>query len=167
MPTDPSRLRVLLVDDNAALRGALRVSLNAFGCAEVIEADTVDRALDVLASRPVDLVITDWKMQPRDGLDFVRTLRRKPTSPTAFIPVIMLSGYSDRQRIAEATRVTSAGSRPHARAAAAIAEATAAGVDTFLVKPFTAASLAGALSETLSRFSGHADAGHAAHSPAN
>ncbi|MED5549789.1 MAG: response regulator [Pseudomonadota bacterium] len=146
MPTDPSRLRVLLVDDNAALRGALRVSLNAFGCAEVIEADTVDRALDVLASRPVDLVITDWKMQPRDGLDFVRTLRRKPTSPTAFIPVIMLSGYSDRQRIAEAT---------------------AAGVDTFLVKPFTAASLAGALSETLSRFSGHADAGHAAHSPAN
>lgn len=146
LPTDLSRLRVLLVDDNAALRGALRVSLNAFGCAQVLEADTVDRALDVLASRPVDLVITDWKMQPRDGLDFVRTLRRKPTSPTAFIPVIMLSGYSDRQRIAEAT---------------------AAGVDTFLVKPFTAASLAGALSETLNRFSGHADAGHAAHSPAN
>lgn len=146
MPNDLSRLRVLLVDDNAALRGALRVSLNAFGCAQVIEADTVDRALDVLASRPVDLVITDWKMQPRDGLDFVRTLRRQPASPTAFIPVIMLSGYSDRQRIAEAT---------------------AAGVDTFLVKPFTAASLAGALSETLSRFSGHADAGHAAHSPAN
>ena len=146
LPTDLSRLRVLLVDDNAALRGALRVSLNAFGCAQVIEADAVDRALDVLASRPVDLVITDWKMQPRDGLDFVRTLRRKPTSPTAFIPVIMLSGYSDRQRIAEAT---------------------AAGVDTFLVKPFTAASLAGALSETLNRFSGHADTGHAAHSPAN
>lgn len=146
LPTDLSRLRVLLVDDNAALRGALRVSLNAFGCAQVIEADTVDRALDVLTSRPVDLVITDWKMQPRDGLDFVRTLRRGPTSPTAFIPVIMLSGYSDRQRIAEAT---------------------AAGVDTFLVKPFTAASLAGALSETLNRFSGHADAGHAAHSPAN
>ncbi|MEP3122318.1 MULTISPECIES: response regulator [Alphaproteobacteria] len=146
LPTDLSRLRVLLVDDNAALRGALRVSLNAFGCAQVIEADTVDRALDVLASRPVDLVITDWKMRPRDGLDFVRTLRRKPASPTAFIPVIMLSGYSDRQRIAEAT---------------------AAGVDTFLVKPFTAASLAGALSETLNRFSGHADTGHAAHSPAN
>lgn len=146
MPTDLSRLRVLLVDDNAALRGALRVSLNAFGCAQVIEADTVDRALDVLASRPVDLVITDWRMQPRDGLDFVRTLRRQPTSPTAFIPVIMLSGYSDRQRIAEAK---------------------AAGVDTFLVKPFTAASLAGALDETLNRFSGHADAGHAAHSPAN
>ena len=62
MPNDLSRLRVLLVDDNAALRGALRVSLNAFGCAQVIEADTVDRALDVLASRPVDLVITDWKM---------------------------------------------------------------------------------------------------------
>lgn len=66
-PTDPTQLRVLLVDDNAALRGALRVSLHAFGCARVHEADTVDRALDVLDSNPVDLVITDWKMAPRDG----------------------------------------------------------------------------------------------------
>lgn len=145
-PLDLTRLRVLLVDDNAALRGALRVSLHAFGCAQVLEADAVDRALDVLASKSVDLVVTDWKMSPRDGLDFVRTLRRPAGSPAPFVPVIMLSAYSDRQRIAEAT---------------------AAGVDAFLVKPFTAASLAQTLIETLTRQSGHADTGHAAHSPAN
>lgn len=143
---DPTRLRVLLVDDNAALRGALRVSLHAFGCAEVIEADTVDRALDVLASRTVDLIITDWKMSPRDGLDFVRTLRRPSQGAVAGVPVIMLSAYSDEQRIAEAVR---------------------AGVDTFLVKPFTAPTLVAALNDSLLCNSGHADAGHAFHSPAN
>jgi len=144
--TDLTRLRVLLVDDNAALRGALRVSLNAFGCARVMETDTVDRALDVLASKSVDLVITDWKMTPRDGLDFVRTLRTAFDGPAAVVPVLMLSGYSDRARIAEASQ---------------------AGVDAFLVKPFTAASLAGALGETLTRNSGHAETGHAILSPAN
>ena len=126
---DITRLRVLLVDDNAALRGALRVTLQAFGCAEVLEADTVDRALDVLKSKPVDLLITDWKMKPRDGLDLVRTLRRPASSPAPFLPIIMLSAYSEDGRIAEARQC---------------------GVDTFLIKPFTAASLASVIQETLS-----------------
>ncbi|WP_300542278.1 response regulator [Maricaulis sp.] len=123
-----TQLRVLLVDDNAALRGALRVSLHAFGCAQVIEAASVDRALDVLASSTVDLVITDWKMKPRNGLDFVRSLRRPAGSPAPFVPVIMLSSYCDGARIAEACQ---------------------AGVDAFLVKPFTAASLASTMLEAL------------------
>ncbi|WP_203292214.1 response regulator [Maricaulis parjimensis] len=125
---DMTRLRVLLVDDNAALRGALRVSLQAFGCAEVLEADTVDRALDVLRAKPVDLLITDWKMKPRDGLDLVRTLRRPAGSPAPFLPIIMLSAYSQEDRITEARQ---------------------SGVHAFLVKPFTAASLASVIQETL------------------
>ena len=132
--TDLTRMRVLLVDDNAALRGALRVSLHAFGCAEVIEADTVDRAFDVLDTRPVDLIITDWKMQPRDGIDFVRALRRSQGDGNRpHIPVIMLSAYSSNDRIDQASQ---------------------AGVDSFLVKPFTAATLAGSLRETLTRHTG-------------
>lgn len=127
---DITRLRVLLVDDNAALRGALRVTLQAFGCAEVLEADTVDRALDVMKSKPVDLLITDWKMKPRDGLDLVRTLRRSATSPAPFLPIIMLSAYSREDRITEARQC---------------------GVDAFLIKPFTAASLASVIQETLSQ----------------
>ena len=123
-------LTVLIVDDNAALRGALRVSLQAFGCGRVVEADTVDRALDTLAARPVDIIVTDWKMKPRDGLDFVRTLRRPGADGTALVPVIMLSAYSDEGRITAAYQ---------------------AGVSAFLVKPFTAASLARVLKDTLDR----------------
>jgi len=141
MPSDPgpdmsdstldttlSRLTILLVDDSAALRGALRVSLQAFGCGRVVEADTVDRALDVLRANPVDLVITDWKMKPRDGIDFVRTLRDRRHSPVPHLPVIMLSAYSAEDRIRQARET---------------------GVDAFLTKPFTAANLAQTLRETL------------------
>lgn len=122
------RLSVLLVDDNAALRGALRVSLQAFGCRQVLEADTVDRALETLAAQPVDLIVTDWKMKPRDGIDLVRTLRRPDSPFRPYIPVVMLSAYCDDTRISLAHR---------------------AGVDAFLTKPFTASALARALRDAL------------------
>jgi two-component system chemotaxis response regulator CheY len=123
-----ANLQVLIVDDNAALRGLLRVSLQAFGCRKVIEAATPDRAMDILKAEPVDLVITDWKMSPRDGIDFVRELRDPLRSPTPGIPVMMLTAYSDPGRIR------------HARLA---------GVDEFLIKPFTATALARRLRDML------------------
>ena len=116
--------RVLVVDDNAALRGLLRVSLQAFGCHSVLEADSVDRALELLEAGPVDLVITDWKMSPRDGLDLVRTIRTPLVNAYSQIPVVMLTAYSDEIRMRDARN---------------------AGVNEFLVKPFTAERLARAL----------------------
>jgi two-component system chemotaxis response regulator CheY len=123
-----SQTRVLVVDDNAALRGVLRVSLQAFGCARVIESGTVTQALDILKAQPVDLVITDWKMKPRDGLDLVSTIRSPLTSPRPGLPVIMLTAYAGTDRIRLARR---------------------AGVNAFLIKPVTAAALAGCLRDVL------------------
>jgi|TARA_R110000868_G_scaffold57591_2_gene177793 two-component system, chemotaxis family, chemotaxis protein CheY len=123
-----ARTRILVVDDNAALRGVLRVSLQAFGCAKVIETGTVDQALELLRSQPVDLVITDWKMKPRDGLDLVTSIRSPVTSPCPHLPVIMLTAYADNNRIRAAR---------------------SAGVNAFLVKPVTAAALAACLRDVL------------------
>jgi two-component system chemotaxis response regulator CheY len=117
-------VRVLVVDDNAALRGLLRVSLQAFGCQCVLEAASVDRALDHLDSSPVDLIITDWKMSPRDGLDLVQTIRKPLVNSYSRVPVVMLTAYSDTVRMRDARD---------------------AGVNEFLVKPFTAERLARAL----------------------
>ena len=89
MHQEMRQLRVLLVDDNAALRGALRVSLTAFGCARVLEADTVEKALAALGSQPIDLVITDWMMPRLDGLGLVRALRAE--AATEGVPIIMLT----------------------------------------------------------------------------
>ena len=121
-------IRVLVVDDNAALRGLLRVSLQAFGCHTVLEASCVDQALNHLDSTPIDLIITDWKMTPRDGLDLVQTIRRPLMNGYSRVPVIMLTAYSDTARMREAKD---------------------AGVNEFLVKPFTAERLAGALVSAL------------------
>ena len=123
-----SRMTILLVDDSAALRGALRVSLQAFGCNRVVEVDTVERALETLRIKPIDLVITDWKMKPRDGIDLVRTLRDRHSGLPPRLPVVMLSAYTADERIRQARHT---------------------GVDAFLTKPFTATSLAQTLRETL------------------
>lgn len=123
-----ANLRVLVVDDNAALRGLLRVSLQAFGCHRVVEAACANRAMEILRTEHVDLLITDWKMKPRDGIDLVRELRDPMRSPAPYLPVVMLTAYSDAGRIREARN---------------------AGVNEFLIKPFTADALARRLRDVL------------------
>lgn len=124
--TDYCSKQVILVDDNAAMRGLLRAALQGFGFKRIIEADGVESALEHLQNQRVDLVITDWKMSPRDGLDLVRALRTPTTSPAPFVPVIMLTSYSDGERIKQARN---------------------AGANAFMVKPFSAADLASTLRE--------------------
>lgn len=123
-----TQTRVLVVDDNAALRGVLRVSLQSFGCPRVIESGTVTHALEILKTQPVDLVITDWKMKPRDGLELVSNVRSPMTSPSPGLPIIMLTAYDGTDRIRHARRV---------------------GVNAFLIKPVTAAALAACLRDVL------------------
>ncbi|WP_300529411.1 response regulator [Maricaulis sp.] len=125
---DFSRLRVLVVDDNAALRGLLRVTLNAFGVAKVTDVDGVERALSQLRQDPYDLVLTDWKMRPRSGFDLLRELRDPRCTPAPGVKVVMLTAYDDGERIGMAR---------------------AAGANGFLVKPFTAASLSQTLREVI------------------
>ena len=52
-----------------------------------------------------DMIITDWKMEPLDGLDFVRLVRTAQDSPNPYVPIIMLTGYTERKRICEARDV--------------------------------------------------------------
>lgn len=119
---------VLIVDDNAALRGLLRVSLHAFGVAKVYEAESVDLALSLIDCKHVDLIITDWKMKPRDGLDLVRQVRNPQTCSAAYVPIIMLTAYSDGEHIRAAKQ---------------------AGASAFIVKPFNSSSLAATIVEAL------------------
>ncbi|MCW5725366.1 MAG: response regulator [Maricaulaceae bacterium] len=119
VPPAVENLTVVIVDDNAALRGALRAALSAMGCARVVEAESGEAALNVIAVEHVDLVMTDWKMRGMDGLELARLLRADQAG--AAIPLVMLTAYDEDSR-----RQT----------------AHAAGVDRFIVKPFTAKALA-------------------------
>ena len=88
---------VLVVDDDAQLRGFLRASLELGGYA-VVEADSGEQALAAIADRSPDLVLLDLVMPGVDGWQLLRGLQERHGS----IPVIMFSGTLAQQGALEA-----------------------------------------------------------------
>lgn len=80
--------RILLVDDDRSVRHALQVLLQSVGHT-VLEADTVEAALALAATRRVDLVCTDIRLPGKDGLSLIEHLRETGT------PVIVATGFDD------------------------------------------------------------------------
>lgn len=113
-------LQVLIVEDNQHMRSLLRTLLNSIGIREIQEAGNGAAALDVLREKPCDLVLSDLAMKPMDGIDFTREIRQSARSANPFMPIIMITGHTEKQRV-EAARD--------------------AGVTEFLAKPITAQSL--------------------------
>ncbi|MGB0630882.1 MAG: response regulator [Alphaproteobacteria bacterium] len=113
-------LNVLIIDDNKFMRTVIENLCRGLGLGTVMQAENVNMALDILGGNPVDLVITDWHMEPMDGLEFVQFLRNDEASPNPYIPIIMLTGHGDRERVCEARD---------------------AGVNMFMAKPVSAKAL--------------------------
>ncbi|TVQ92805.1 MAG: sigma-54-dependent Fis family transcriptional regulator [Deltaproteobacteria bacterium] len=80
--------RILVVDDDRAVRTALQVNLSKRGL-EVRLAERVDQALETLAAEPVDLVLTDVRMPERSGLELLATLHEEDPE----LPVIVMTGF--------------------------------------------------------------------------
>jgi len=117
---DLSAINFLLVDDDAYMRGIIKSILHAFGARNIREASDGDSAFKLLTAASSDIVITDWVMQPVDGIALTRRLRTGADSPNPLIPIIMLSAYSHQKRVGIARD---------------------AGVDEFLTKPVSAKAL--------------------------
>lgn len=95
-------LRVMIVDDNKHMRTLIKGLFYALGCKNISESADGSEALEELRSRPIDLIITDWAMQPLDGLEFLKLLRQSSDSKNPKVPVIMLTGHTEVDRIFEA-----------------------------------------------------------------
>lgn len=91
MSQQPLR-RVLIVDDEPAVREMLAVALEMAGF-EVTEADNAATALNQVASSIPDLMLIDWMMPQVSGLELCRRLRRNPD--TASIPLILLTARGE------------------------------------------------------------------------
>jgi two-component system, chemotaxis family, chemotaxis protein CheY len=115
-----SKLRVLLVDDSKNMRMLVKTVLNALGVQVIRESADGQHALEELKSGTIDVAIVDWVMEPMDGLEFVRQVRTNEDSPNPFLPIIMMTGHTERSRIFAARD---------------------AGVTEFLAKPVTAKTL--------------------------
>jgi two-component system chemotaxis response regulator CheY len=117
---DLSEVDILIVEDNWILRTLLAEVLNGLGTPHPRAAKDGTQALTEIALKVPDLVITDWEMSPMNGIEFVRHVRDETASPCPTLPIIMLTGHGDREKVIEARDV---------------------GVNEFLIKPFTTAAL--------------------------
>jgi len=83
-------LRILVVDDEPAIRRFLRASLGAQGY-QVIEAQTATSALELFRRNTPDVVVLDLGLPDGDGFDVIRTLRENGSAA----PIIVLSSRTD------------------------------------------------------------------------
>ena len=96
------RLKVLVVDDNAHMRKLVVTILQAFGVLQVYEADSGERAWNVLRENNPDVIVLDWMMEGMSGLELMEMIRSNPQAPNPFVPVIMLTGHTHIDQVKQA-----------------------------------------------------------------
>jgi two-component system chemotaxis response regulator CheY len=111
-------MNILVVDDFSTMRRIIKNQLRELGFGNVIEADDGRSALQVLKSRPIDFVVTDWNMPDMDGFQLLKTIRSDDGLKS--MPVLMVTAEAKREQIIEAAQ---------------------AGVNGYVVKPFAAETL--------------------------
>ena len=116
MAYDLSQLFVMVVDDNEHARALVRTILHTLGVRNLKLCEGAEAALDELATFPADIVVTDWEMQGMSGVELTKRLRTDADSPNPYIPVIMMTGHTERTKVLQARD---------------------AGVTEFLVKPIS------------------------------
>jgi two-component system, chemotaxis family, chemotaxis protein CheY len=100
--TGLSNLHLLVIDDNPYMRSIVVAILRGAGFLRVKEANDGAQALEEMKAGIPDIIICDLNMDPIDGLEFTRMLRTAPDSPGAFIPVIMMTGHTERSKVTAA-----------------------------------------------------------------
>jgi len=121
-------MKVLLVDDSRTMRKIQKTVLAQLGHTDIEEAcDGQDALSKVWAFKP-DLLLVDWNMPNMDGLTFVKAFRQKNKTT----PIIMVTTETERSRVMDAIK---------------------AGVNNFVVKPFTPDLLSQRINETLEKTS--------------
>lgn len=120
MAYDFTKLKVLIVEDNQPMLDLTKSILATFGVGNVDGARNGNEGFDLFCMNNYDLIIADWMMRPIDGIELTRKIRTDVRSPNAYVPVVLMTGFSEKHRVIEARD---------------------AGVTEFLVKPFNTRDL--------------------------
>lgn len=111
-------MKILIVDDFSTMRRIIKNLLRDLGFTNTSEADDGSTALPMLKSGDFDFLVTDWNMPGMTGIELLKAVRADPKLST--LPVLMVTAEAKRDQIIEAAQ---------------------AGVNGYVVKPFTAAAL--------------------------
>lgn len=111
-------MKILVVDDFSTMRRIIKNLLRELGFNNTHEADDGNTAFPLLQNGDFQFVITDWNMPGMTGIDLLKAIRAHPH--TAKLPVMLVTAEAKRDQIIEAAQ---------------------AGVNGYIVKPFTAVTL--------------------------
>ena len=111
-------MKVLVVDDFSTMRRIVKNLLRDLGFTNMQEADDGSTALPMLQNGDFDFVVTDWNMPGMQGIDLLKAIRSDPK--LAHIPVLLITAEAKKEQIIMAAQ---------------------AGVNGYIVKPFTAGTL--------------------------
>lgn len=111
-------MKVLVVDDFSTMRRIVKNLLRDLGFTNIQEADDGNTALPMLQGGDFDFVVTDWNMPGMQGIDLLKAIRADEN--LSHIPVLLITAEAKKEQIIMAAQ---------------------AGVNGYIVKPFTAATL--------------------------
>jgi len=111
-------MRILVVDDFSTMRRIIRNLLRELGFQNIQEADDGNTAWPMLQAGNFDFLVTDWNMPGMPGIDLLKAVRADARLKT--LPVLLVTAEAKREQIVEAAQ---------------------AGVNGYIVKPFTAETL--------------------------
>lgn len=111
-------MKILIVDDFSTMRRIIKNLLRDLGFTNTAEADDGTTALPMLQSGNFDFLVTDWNMPGMNGIELLRAVRADER--LRLLPVLMVTAEAKRDQIIEAAQ---------------------AGVNGYVVKPFTAQAL--------------------------
>ena len=115
-----ARVSILVADPDLRIASLVRSMITQLGFENVHTVRNGKEAVDLMMQTDIDIVITDWKMEPIDGIDFVRYLRAHVEGAHRRVPIIMLTGRGEKPDVEVARD---------------------AGINEFIVKPFQAKTL--------------------------
>jgi len=119
-------VKILLVDESRTIRNIQKNVLKQLGYTDVMEAEDGVQALAHFPGNVPDLMLVDWNMPNMDGITLIRKVRE--TNKT--VPIIMCTTEAEKSRVVEAIK---------------------AGVNNYVVKPFTVESLGERINQTLAK----------------
>lgn len=93
-------MKVLIADDSGVIRKIMLRALNACGIQDVVEAADGAEAISAFGSGGFDMVLTDWNMPNKTGLDVLKAIREIDKK----VPVIMVTTESEKSRVLEAVQ---------------------------------------------------------------